>query len=238
MHLSTAPVVETFYSIQGEGASLGRPSFFIRFAGCNLSCSFCDSKTASQEHLWQRAASALDIEVLDIPTKCNRIVFTGGEPTLQPLDAIVNQLENHFQRSFIFECESNATVRPSDSVLGKIKVWNLSPKLAGTQDNDFCEALRLKSLPWWSDYGKKPLPGAEVNFKFVVGSESQFQEVLEIIRRFALVPSQVFCMREGHERCLFLDDPFNLKLVELCKDSGINYTPRLHILLWDKATGV
>jgi len=69
---------ETFYSIQGEGHHTGMPAVFIRFAGCNLACSFCDTDHSTYKELTQ-----LDVmnEVKKYP--CKNIVLTGGEPTLQ-----------------------------------------------------------------------------------------------------------------------------------------------------------
>ena len=76
-------VNEIFYSLQGEGRWTGMPAVFLRFAGCNLHCPFCDTDfTAST------AMSLSDIlrEVRSLSGTCRRIVVTGGEPALQ-LDA-------------------------------------------------------------------------------------------------------------------------------------------------------
>ena len=69
---------EIFYSIQGEGRFAGTPAVFIRFAGCNIKCPFCDT-----EHQKGIAMSDEEIiqEVKKYPTRL--VVITGGEPTLQ-----------------------------------------------------------------------------------------------------------------------------------------------------------
>ena len=71
-------VNEIFYSIQGEGGRAGQPSIFIRLSGCNLNCSFCDTD-------WNKNTVMNINEILAIISKfkCNWIVWTGGEPTLQ-----------------------------------------------------------------------------------------------------------------------------------------------------------
>lgn len=68
---------EIFLSIQGEGCHAGVPSVFIRFAGCNLKCGFCDT----QHHL---ATEMTDAEILEVVSgfRAQQIVLTGGEPAL------------------------------------------------------------------------------------------------------------------------------------------------------------
>ncbi|MGL5635541.1 MAG: 7-carboxy-7-deazaguanine synthase QueE [Bacteroidales bacterium] len=68
---------EIFYSLQGEGYYTGAPSVFIRFSGCNLKCSFCDT-----EH--ETGTLMSDEQILEQINSypCNQIVLTGGEPSL------------------------------------------------------------------------------------------------------------------------------------------------------------
>ena len=72
-------ISEIFYSIQGEGELTGVPSIFIRTSGCNLRCSWCDTKYAS----WEPEGEDIDIdavlaEVRKFPAQ--HCVVTGGEP--------------------------------------------------------------------------------------------------------------------------------------------------------------
>jgi organic radical activating enzyme len=71
-------VNEIFYSIQGEGARAGEPSIFIRLAGCDLACSFCDTEFESQAVM---SLAAISQHISGRP--CKWIVWTGGEPMLQ-----------------------------------------------------------------------------------------------------------------------------------------------------------
>lgn len=85
-------VNEIFYSIQAEGMNAGKPAVFVRFAGCNLQCPFCDT---DHEPFTEMTAKEIEDEVnrLD-PTPVTGysaiVVFTGGEPTLQLDDSDPN----------------------------------------------------------------------------------------------------------------------------------------------------
>ena len=86
------PVLECFYSIQGEGAHSGKPAFFIRLAGCNVNCYWCDVKES-----W----SVDDKQYISInqimnkvkKAKTNFVVITGGEPLLYNLDLLTKELK-------------------------------------------------------------------------------------------------------------------------------------------------
>lgn len=69
---------EIFYSLEGEGAWQGYPTIFIRFAGCNLKCSWCDTDHISFEKI---DIQKVLMEIEKYP--CRRIKITGGEPLLQ-----------------------------------------------------------------------------------------------------------------------------------------------------------
>ena len=77
------PVIEIFDSIQGEGCMMGKSATFVRFAGCNLNCPWCDTE-------WRKAKEMLTLEELisRINFNVSMVVFTGGEPSLQNLEPI------------------------------------------------------------------------------------------------------------------------------------------------------
>ena len=70
-------LVEIFESLQGEGRNMGRPCVFIRFAGCNLKCPWCDTDVAKKF-----SASLADIQKELKQYKTKSVILTGGEPTL------------------------------------------------------------------------------------------------------------------------------------------------------------
>ena len=80
-------ITEIFYSLQGEGRYTGTPAVFIRLAGCNLRCWFCDTDFTHYEEMTE---DDIVRRVDDYPTEY--VVITGGEPTLQLTPSLVEKL--------------------------------------------------------------------------------------------------------------------------------------------------
>ena len=108
-------VAEIFYSLQGEGANMGKPAIFIRLAGCNKDCWFCDTN-------WKNGIEMSIEEILQKIEKypAKMIIWTGGEPTLQ----LSNEILHHF--THYYNCiETNGT----NPVPSKIDYIACSPKV-------------------------------------------------------------------------------------------------------------
>lgn len=108
-------VFETFVSIQGEGPFAGTPAFFIRLAGCNLRCAFCDTvfdHTDALSHpITVDAVLALVAEARQ-DCKFGLIVITGGEPLLQNIEPLVTRLITELQ--YTVQIETAGTVWVDD----------------------------------------------------------------------------------------------------------------------------
>lgn len=98
-------LAEIFYSIQGEGAYAGTPAVFVRLAGCNLACDFCDTDyslkfLASVDEVVARVRAA--------GGSCPMVVLTGGEPLAQSeATALIDALRSDGRRVHV---ESNGTI--------------------------------------------------------------------------------------------------------------------------------
>ena len=77
-------VVETFISINGEGQHAGELALFIRFAGCNLNCNYCDTRWANQPDVVYQEMTETEIKALVADSGVRNVTLTGGEPLLQP----------------------------------------------------------------------------------------------------------------------------------------------------------
>lgn len=101
-------VNDMFYSLQGEGYNTGRASVFIRLAGCNLRCPFCDTDFNSYQELSgdEIVRRALTLIGKIMEEGHVMVVLTGGEPTLQVDEALVTRLHDE---GFVVAMESNGT---------------------------------------------------------------------------------------------------------------------------------
>lgn len=113
-------IAEIFYSVQGEGHHAGTPAVFVRGAGCNLSCDFCDTDFSLKEKL---AVEDVAARIAEFPAKF--VVLTGGDPTIQPggFRALVDLLH---ARGYYVTMETNGT---STDTLG-VDWVTVSPKLS------------------------------------------------------------------------------------------------------------
>ena len=93
---------EIFYSLQGEGRYSGTPAIFIRFSGCNLKCSFCDTDHRKGIEL---TTDEILNKIKDYP--CKFIVLTGGEPAMQVTYNFVESLKN---AGYYVAIETNGTL--------------------------------------------------------------------------------------------------------------------------------
>jgi len=101
---------EIFRSIQFEGALSGTPALFIRFQGCNLHCPYCDTLYAREGKGWPLNGAGL-VNVIEKSDPLKLIVFTGGEPTIQPLvdEFLLPFSESLKKTDHIFAVETNGT---------------------------------------------------------------------------------------------------------------------------------
>ena len=107
-------VNDLFYSLQGEGHHSGKAAVFVRFAGCNLRCPFCDTDFSS---FTEMTADEIVNQVLSLCESAEQekpmVVLTGGEPTLQVDEALI---ERFHQDGFVVAMESNGTIAPPDNL--------------------------------------------------------------------------------------------------------------------------
>ena len=88
------PVMEEFYTLQGEGYNMGKAAYFVRIGGCDVGCSWCDSKESWNAELFP----PLNVDGVVQNAKeaqANTVVITGGEPSLYPLDYFTSQLKSN-----------------------------------------------------------------------------------------------------------------------------------------------
>ena len=164
------PVVETFTSIQGESTHAGRICFFIRLAGCNLSCSYCDTVYA------QSRDSAVEYMTVDElleaaqQSPARLVELTGGEPALQPLAPQLAQ--RLLEAGFEVLMETN----------GSVLLDKFQPQLMRIID----VKLPSSNMSQCNEPGNYQLLRKGDELKFVTGSRADFDWALEWIDRWEL----------------------------------------------------
>ncbi len=94
------PLVEEFYTIQGEGYFSGKPAYFIRIGGCDIGCSWCDTKYSWNPDLFPPVNTDEIVERI-IRTEAKSVVVTGGEPLMYNLDYLCSELKSNNIKTFI-----------------------------------------------------------------------------------------------------------------------------------------
>ena len=228
---------KVFFSLQGEGISIGKPAVFLRLHLCNLKCSFCDTKYTwdrkdkrfyTEPERWSIERTVKEIEKYH----CHRLVITGGEPLLQreALIQLIDRLEpdnlpSSWYSSWSFEIETNGTFAPLDK--NKIGIrdlqYNVSPKLKNSGNP---RKLRYKPKIL-KQYNEKRYNSV---FKFVVIQPDDLIEIRRIVAECDLDKNKIILMPEGTTQEKVAKH--GRAVVELCKKEGWQLIPRLQVMLW------
>ena len=167
----TLKVNEIFYSIQGECSYVGRPCVFVRLAGCNLRCSYCDTEYAYNhgedleiDYIINRVASY----------RCHLVEVTGGEPLIQEETPVF--VRRLLETGFEVLVETNGTRNISRIDDRSVKIMDIKCPSSGEEDkNDLGNLSRLTDND---------------EIKFVIGTRGDYafaKNVLDIIEKYASV---------------------------------------------------
>jgi 7-carboxy-7-deazaguanine synthase len=207
MHL-----IELYKSVQGESSFAGLPCIFVRLAGCNLRCAWCDSEyTFTGGHPFTADEIVARIEVL---RPCNLIEFTGGEPMLQHKE-LLPLMQRLLDAGYDLLLETSGERPLADVPKAVHKIVDVKCPGAGSAANSF-NLANLEALT----------PRDEV--KFVLGDRADYDFARDFIRAHAL-----------ETRCggillspAFLKAPSDLRSTENCA-----LDPRL-LVEWMLADGL
>jgi len=215
-------------TLQGEGPSAGTPAAFVRLAGCNLDCTWCDTRYSwdwerhpipdspygrmTQEQVYRELQGHLaQLERVEL------VVISGGEPLLQrePLQVLADRLLADGHR---LEIETNGTMPPLRYQRPDVR-YIISPKLQHAQ----VSSSALPDPAWRRR--------TDTYLKFVVQDFGCVDEMDSLIRALAVPAERVIVMPEGAH-------PDRLdETAEVAADKAIacgwRYTDRLHIRLWN-----
>ncbi len=246
-------LVESFFSIQGEGRFAGRPSVFLRFGECNLNCfGFgvqltspkdgskllgCDSiRATNKEHFldrWKKIENSNELldEVKNyIDSSCKPdIVITGGEPLLHHKNPIfVELIKKLLDEGFNITIETNATIEIDfeNYPIYREVTFAMSVKLKNSGEPKE-KRINQKAIKEIATQTKKSF------FKFVLSKNSIPNDEIKEITRDLTIP--IYCMPMGAtSKELAKNDK---AVASYCIKNCYNYVDRMHIRLWDNEEG-
>ena len=139
-----APIIEIFSSFQGEGLLIGERQIFVRFAGCNLNCNYCDTNDSKSEQSGKlMTPEKVSEEINQILTPdCKAISFTGGEPSLYP--GFINEVSKNLNLNIMLE--TNGTLPDNIDLIDKLDIVSLDIKLPEHFDGDFNQEIFLNEI--------------------------------------------------------------------------------------------
>lgn len=206
-------VNEIFYSLEGEGVRAGYLAVFVRFYGCNLQCSYCDTRYSCDSQQYT------DMSIADIVEEvkkfgCKKITITGGEPLIQPdIEALIKALcDNGFEVNI----ETNGSIDIATYTLNPNVIITMDYKSISSEMNEFMLPNNLKQLR-----------NNDV-LKFVVGDVSDLNDMLSVLQN-----NQLRCQ-------VFVSPVFGkiepVEIVEYIKNHAL-YNCRvqlqLHKIIWN-----
>lgn len=167
-------VVEKFVSINGEARSAGELAVFIRFAGCNLNCAYCDTRWANEQGAPYEIMSEEEIYAYIKGTGVRNVTLTGGEPLLQEnISRLIKLLAK--DDSLMIEIETNGAVSLKDFAgLGDNVTFTMDYKLPGSG---------MESYMIMDNYRMLRTNDA---VKFVISDEADMDKAREIIEQYSL----------------------------------------------------
>ena len=234
---------EVYAAIQGEGPFMGRPVVFLRTYGCNLQCDWCDTpytwdaaRTDSRKDVnrltLSEAADLVREQTSVYLTDAATIIATGGEPLLQQ-KGIVRMLTEKLRHGYLLQWETNGTIVPSKETIDATDAFIVSVKLAGSMGkrgfNTEERRIRPQAIITLRDTGK-------AFWKFVIDTEEDESECLELIRSFRLPRDRVYVMPQGITReRIARESP---RVMDFALKNGINFTSRLHVIAYGNRRAV
>ena len=224
-------------TIQGEGALMGRPTIFVRSAGCDYRCDWCDTLYAvdtSYAHEWHKMRSQ---DVMDEIERLSEntpmcITLSGGNPAMQPFEGLIDL--GH-AKGYTFAMETQGSL--VRDWFSKLDVLTLSPKPPSSKMQTDWELL--------SDCMKAAGKQTETALKIVIFDEADYEYAQLASERFSGLP--IYLQPGNHS--LDAKAPFDLSGVldrfrwlaeKVAADRWQKacVLPQLHLLAWGNARGV
>ena len=211
-------VVEKFVSINGEGRRCGQLATFIRFAGCNLNCGYCDTAWANDRKVAFDPMTAEEVYAYIKETQVTNVTLTGGEPLLQQDMGELLELLSQDPELYV-EIETNGSV-----LLSKFSDLENPPSFTMDYKLPSSGMERMMALENFDHLTEKD------TVKFVSGSMEDLEKARELINKY----------KPTEKTSIFISPVFGdielESIVDFMKDNqmnGVNMQVQLHKIIWD-----
>lgn len=214
------PIIEQFLSVDGEGPTAGRLAAFVRFQGCNLRCSWCDTTYSFEQENVTAYRTAEEIYKIIKESGASCVTLTGGEPLLQPEIGSLLKILNE-DDSLLTHIETNGSV-------------DITPFVEEFPNLCFIVDYKLEGSNMTAQMNKNNLTAVRPvdTYKFVVSSLKDLQQATDVIRKNRLCErTQVF-----FSPVLGKIEP--AEIVEFMKTERLDKVRlqlQLHKIIWDPA---
>lgn len=210
-------VNEIFFSIQGESSSIGLPTVFVRFTGCNLRCTYCDTKYSYFEGEADTPESIMG-KIRSYAIK--RVCLTGGEPLIQPHSEMQQLLDLLAAEEYEVSIETDGSIDISKFQLHDRQRFIVDMKVPSSKMSDKMDFDNLKRIVPTRD-----------EIKFVVGNREDYEWSKQLIQQYDLDPTNGY-------RLVFspiFADLTPLQLVQWLLEDRLDarFQVQLHKIVWD-----
>ncbi|MFD0678168.1 MULTISPECIES: 7-carboxy-7-deazaguanine synthase QueE [unclassified Paenibacillus] len=217
------PMVEIFETVEGEGTGAGFPTVFVRLFGCNLRCTWCDTKYSYPPEEADRVMTIGEIVEEVRKYRSTRICLTGGEPLLygDKSAALIKALLQ-IETLTDLHIETNGAIDVSpfmDSIDSPLVRYIVDYKLPDSGETDKMILSNFAKLR------------KQDELKFVIGSDRDFNEAVRVLEHYSTEALPLFSP--------VWETMPPAKLVQLMLDHGLSHVKlnmQLHKIIWDPAT--
>jgi len=195
-------VCEIFYSIEGEGIEIGKLEIFVRLSGCNLRCSWCDTKYSWEEGK-EMSVEEVIREIKKYP--CKNVSITGGEPLLQR-EEVLELIKKLKKMGYWIQINTNGTIF-DEKIFRLVDLITMDCKCPSSKMKSNLNVLKKT----------KELFNYKTQFKFVISDERDYEYAKKIIP--SILPGALYIVFQPE----WGSREFVKKLVDLAKKDYSDY---------------
>ncbi|MDK2985191.1 MAG: 7-carboxy-7-deazaguanine synthase [Clostridia bacterium] len=211
-------VIEKFVSINGEGRLSGQLAVFIRFAGCNLNCSYCDTAWANEKDAAYELMTAREIYEYIKTSRIKNVTLTGGEPLLQEdILELINLLSQDEELAVEIETNGSISIKRYVEIVKKPPKFTMDYKLPSSNMEDKMITDNFQYLRQLD------------TVKFVVGNTEDLKRAKYIIDKYSLTSKVNIYLSPVFGKIQMSDI---VEFMKINKMNGVTLQVQLHKVIW------